>query len=446
MDPIVGVLIGLAAGGVIGYLWARGGAATAAERARAAEDERARLETQLSDERTARTAAESDREAARARADESEKRVQERDQFIKGFVETSRGDQQNAYAKLSQAALEATTKQFLELANQTLQATARGAAGDLEVRKKEIEGLLAPMRDELGKLASAANAMEQKRSEAYGTIQQLVSSLSGQAQRLEKQTLDLTSALRGSSQARGRWGEAQFRRIVELAGMLEHCDFDEQKEASDGSRPDAIVHLPGERTIAIDAKAPLSAYFEAVELAEPAARAEALARHAAAVRGHVKALSQRNYPEQLENSVDFVVMFLPGDSLLAAAFEGDPDVWETAARARVLIATPVTLIALLRTCALYWQQNALAENAKQIAGAASEFYDRVATFSEHLDGVGQGLAKAADAYRRAVGSFNTRILPSGARLKELGAAANTKKTIEELKPVDTPLRELRSGE
>ena len=324
MDPIVGVLIGLAAGGVIGYLWARGGAATAAERARAAEDERARLETQLSAERTARTAAESDREAARARADESEKRVQERDQFIKGFVETSRGDQQNAYAKLSQAALEATTKQFLELANQTLQATARGAAGDLEVRKKEIEGLLAPMRDELGKLASAANAMEQKRSEAYGTIQQLVSSLSGQAQRLEKQTLDLTSALRGSSQARGRWGEAQFRRIVELAGMLEHCDFDEQKEASDGSRPDAIVHLPGERTIAIDAKAPLSAYFEAVELAEPAARAEALARHAAAVRGHVKALSQRNYPEQLENSVDFVVMFLPGDSLLAAAFEGIP--------------------------------------------------------------------------------------------------------------------------
>src|SRR5262245_46849096 len=314
MEAVLGILVGLAAGVAIGYLWARGGAL-----------------------------------AARARAEESEKRAQENVASLKALVDSSREDQQNAFARLSQEALASANERFLELGKQALEASARGAAGDLELRKKEIEALLSPMREELGKLTAASAAMDVKREGAYATIQQMVATLGGQAQRLEKQTADLATALRGSSQARGRWGEVQLRRIVELAGMLEHCDFDEQKEAAEGLRPDAIIHLPGGRDIAIDAKAPLSAYLEAADAPDDATRAAALARHAEALKNHVKALSQRNYPGSFENSVDFVVLFLPGDSFLGAAFESKADVWEAAARARVLIATPVTLIALLRT-------------------------------------------------------------------------------------------------
>ena len=249
----------------------------------------------------------------------------------------------------------------------------------------------------------------------------------------------MDTALRGTQQ-RGRWGEIALRNIAELAGMSEHCDFDEQATVGDGKRPDMVVKLPEGRLIAIDAKVPLAGYLKAVEAADDAAREAGLKEHVQAVRVHIKALAARDYAADLEGDIDLVVLFLPGDAFLAAAFGEDPDLQVEALRSRVLVATPTTLVALLRTVAIYHQQQVLAENAQQIADTARELYDRAAKIGEDLGRAGRGLKTAVDAFNAAVGSYERRFLPMGQKLADLKVTEQSRRELSAPDPVSVTPR------
>jgi DNA recombination protein RmuC len=361
-----------------------------------------------------------------------------------GFVEASRRDLENAFKALAAQALDGTTKQFLELAATRLGQARSEATADLDARRTAIEEMLKPLRETLGKLETRTGELEMKREGAYATLMQQVKGLSELTSTLQTQTTSLATALRGS-QVRGRWGEIALRNVAELAGMTEHCDFEEQETVSSGGRPDMTVRLPGGRFIAVDSKVPLSAYLEAAEATDEAARGAALDRHVAALKAHVKALAGREYARELKGDVDLVVLFLPGDPFLSAAFSRSPDLQVEALRSKVLLATPTTLVALLRTVAIYWQQRALAENAELIASAARELYERTAVFAEHLGKVGRGLGTAVDAYNSAVGSFEKRVVPAGEKLKELKAVEGAKKEIGGVEILDEQVRRLEAG-
>ena len=362
-----------------------------------------------------------------------------------GFVESSRRDLENAFKALAAQALDGTTRQFLELAATRFSQARTEAASDLEARKTAIEELLKPLRETLGKLETRTGELETKREGAYATLMTQVQGLAQLTSSLQAQTTSLATALRGS-QVRGRWGEIALRNVAELAGMTEHCDFEEQEMVSSGGRPDMTVRLPGGRFIAVDSKVPLAAYLEAAEAVDETARNAALDRHVAALKAHVKVLAGRDYARVLEGDVDLVVLFLPGDPFLSAAFSRSPDLQVEALRSKVLLATPTTLVALLRTVAIYWQQRALAENAELIAAAARELYERTAVFAEHLGKVGRGLGSAVDAYNSAVGSFERRVVPAGEKLKELKAVEAPKREIGGVEPVDEQVRRLEVGD
>jgi len=241
-----------------------------------------------------------------------------------------------------------------------------------------------------------------------------------------------------SNQARGRWGEETLRRVVEAAGMSAHCDFTEQTSLGE-NRPDLIVKLPGKRFIIVDAKVPDFDFLNALESAEPVRRTEALAAHAAKLKATIKALADRDYPRQFPNALDYVVLFVPAESLFSAALEGDHDLIIWAAEKRILLATPASLIALLRSVSVSWQQHAQTENAQKIAEAAQEFYARVVKFTEHFEKIRAGLERANSAFNDAAASFQTRIRPAGERLVELGGASSAKE-LADVQPLDSTLR------
>ncbi len=464
MDPIVGLLLGLGAGLAVGaglgWLAARlrgasglsaaladaskareqsaGQVASAQSRAEAAEAQLKESRAEAAEERTKRAAA----DQARATADAQRAALEARERELREFVERSRTEFQNAFQALSKQALESSSRSFLDLAKQAFKADATEAASQLEARKKEIETLVTPLKESLGKLDLATQEMDKRRVSAYATIEELVRGVREQTKTLEQRAGSLEASLRGSSQARGRWGEVALRNVVELAGMTEHCDFHEQTATDDGTRPDFTIRMPNAQRIAVDSKAPLSAYLEACEATEDVTRTAALRKHAADLRVHVKALSSKAYWERIGEGIDFVVLFLPGDSFLSAAFEGNSEIFDEAARARVLLATPVTLLALLRSVALSWQQARVAENAKEIAATAKELYDRAAVFSRHLAAIGKGLTSATSAYNQAVGSYQLRLIPVARRLEELGAADRSSKEVASLESVDLTARAL----
>jgi DNA recombination protein RmuC len=241
-----------------------------------------------------------------------------------------------------------------------------------------------------------------------------------------------------SNQARGRWGEETLRRVVEAAGMSAHCDFTEQTQAGE-NRPDLVVRLPGERVIIVDAKVPDFDFLNALETADPAKRAESLATHATKLKGTIKALADRDYPRQFPNALDYVVLFVPAESLFSAALEGDHDLIIWAADKRILLATPASLIALLRSVAVSWQQHKQTENAQRIAEAAQELFTRVCKFTEHFEKIRDGLVKANDAFNGAVASYQSRIRPAGEKLTELGGTA-PEKELADVQPVESVLR------
>ena len=295
------------------------------------------------------------------------------------------------------------------------------AAADLEKRQQAVEHMVEPIAESLGVIGSRLEQLEVSRREAYAGLSQQVRSLYESQELLRDQTGNLVTALR-NPQARGRWGEMQLRRVVEMAGMLPHCDFEEQSTVTteDGRiRPDVVVHLPGSKTVVVDAKVALDAYLAAVEESDDVQCKAKLVQHARQMRTHVDKLAAKSYWTQFSDAPDFVVLFVPGDSLLGAALEHDPGLMEHAVANKVLLATPVTLIALLRAVAYGWQQEALADNARQIADVGREMQDRVLTFVKHFGKVGRSLDRAVEAYNDAAGSLEHRVLVQTRRFTEL---------------------------
>ncbi|MGZ5022124.1 MAG: DNA recombination protein RmuC [Chthoniobacterales bacterium] len=353
----------------------------------------------------------------------------------------------DAFKALSAEALQQNNTSFLELAKTTLEKTHESAKSDLEKRQGEIGALVQPMRESLEKVDSKIQELEKARSGAYEALSTQVRSLAETQNYLRSETSNLVRALR-SPIVRGRWGEVQLRRVVELAGMIEHCDFVEQPsvQTEDGRmRPDVIVHLPAGKTIVIDAKATLSAYLDALEASDDDARIGLLEQHAQQVRHHIEKLSRKAYWEQFDSAPDFVVLFLPGEVFFSAALERDPLLIEYGADKRIILATPTTLIALLRAVCYGWRQEKLAQNAREISQLGGELYKRFADLSLHIGRLGKSLNQSVEAYNRAAGNIETRVLVSARKFRDLGAAP-LGMDIEVLPQVEQIARELQAPE
>ena len=334
-------------------------------------------------------------------------------------------------------ALAANNPKFLELANELLGRFQATAEGDLSQRQERIAGLVKPLEEQLRAYQQRLQQAEAQQQSALGQVHEQLKALASQSQTLSSETQRLRVVL-SSNQARGRWGEETLRRVVEAAGLSAHCDFTEQLQEGD-RKPDLVVHLPGDRIIIVDSKVPDLDFLHALNLADETKRAEALHEHAAKLRATIKALADRDYPAQFAHALDYVVLFLPAESLFSAALEGDRDLIVWAAERRILIATPASLIALLRSVAVSWQQHDQSVNARAISEAARELFERVAKFTEHFEGIRDGLQKANDAYNKALGSYESRVRPQGEKLVKLGAASDTR-PLAEIEPAATALR------
>ncbi len=346
-------------------------------------------------------------------------------------------DLREAFKALSAEALKQTQPEFLRLANETLSKFQESAKGDLAQRQESIKTLVEPLKLQLETYQKRLQQSETLQSATLGEVKKQLETLAVQSQSLASETQQFRMVLK-SNQARGRWGEETLRRVVEAAGMSAHCDFTEQAQAGE-NRPDLIVHLPGDRLIIVDAKVPDLDFLNAIDYADDAKRAEALATHARKLKETVKQLGDKDYPRQFPNALDHVVLFLPAESLFSAALEGDHELIVWAASKRIMLATPASLIALLRSVSVSWQQHAQSENAQKIAEAAQELYTRVAKFTEHFERIRDGLEKANNAYNDAVGSYERSIRPSGERVLKLGGT-NSSKELADVKPLDSTLR------
>jgi DNA recombination protein RmuC len=336
----------------------------------------------------------------------------------KQFAESGAAKLTETFQALADAALRSNQSAFLDAARTTLETTRAEMSGDLAQKQTAIEGVVQPLADSLGRLEVHVRELERAREKAYG-------SLGEQVQTLARETATLSTALR-SPQTRGRWGEVTLRRVAELAGMVHNCDFHEQEtREGDGVRirPDMIVRLPAGRTLIVDAKVPLTAYLDAVSAADETTRKAALLRHAQQVSEHVRQLSSKQYWNQFQPAPELVVLFLPGDHFFSAALESRPDLIEEALARKVVIATPVTLISVLKGIAYGWNQEQLAENAEEIRRVASEMYDRVQLVQEHYSDTGRLLEKTVEAYNRSVGSWDSRLVPALRKMRELGVAS-----------------------
>jgi DNA recombination protein RmuC len=351
-------------------------------------------------------------------------------------------DLQNAFKALAADALKNNNSSFLQIAQETLKRFQSDARGDLDARQKAVADLVAPVRESLTKVDAQIQQMEIARGEAYGDLKAQVQSLITTQKELQSETGNLVRALR-TPNVRGRWGEIQLRRVVEIAGMLSYCDFAEQETITGESgrlRPDLVVKLPGGKNVVVDAKTPLQAFLEAFETTDEETRRACLANHARQVRDHMKTLSGKGYWEQFEATPEFVVMFLPGETFFSAALEQDPGLIEQGVMQRVIPASPTTLIALLKAVAYGWNQEKLARNAQQISALGKELHERLRKLAGHITGVGTNLDRAVEAYNQAVGSLENRVLVSARKFAELGASVAD--DIPELEPIETTSRAL----
>ena len=324
----------------------------------------------------------------------------------------------NSFKAMAADALNANSKQFSD--------------------KTELQ--LQPLKEQLDKLAKETRTLEETRQQSRGQLSEQLNKLQLATTSLQMKSESLSTALRGSSQARGQWGETVLERILELAGMTKDIHFTVQRSVGDGLRPDFQILLPGGDVIPVDSKVPMAAYLDAQKEEDTTVRAQLLKQHTADVMKHVKDLAKKDYAKNVAGEIDFTVMFLPGDHLLSATFEHDQHLQEKAMEARVLIATPVTMMALLRTVDLYWQQEKIAKNAVEIADTAKEYHERMKVFTEHMNKVGKGLKSSVDSYNKAIGSYNKNVLPQGRRVEQLSAASSAKQ-LEEPKSLELNVRE-----
>lgn len=350
----------------------------------------------------------------------------------------------DAFNALSAQALARNNQAFLDLATQNLTRFQETAKGDLAARQQAVEGLVKPLSEELAKLAGQTQALEKARAESYGQLSEQVRNLFGAQQELKQETGRLVTALR-RPEVRGRWGEVQLKRVVEMAGMLDHCDFFEQETSGDGRRPDMLVRLPGGKTVVLDSKAPVTAYLEAVEAEHEDARGRALTRFVQHVRTHIQQLAAKSYWDQFEQSPEFVVMFLPGEAFFSAALQQDPELIEYASAQKVILATPTTLLALLKAVYFGWRQEALAENARQVSELGALLYERLSKLGEHWNSVGKNLGQAVKAYNDATGSLETRVLVTARKFEDLQVAPEGK-SLPVVLTVDQATRTVQAAE
>jgi DNA recombination protein RmuC len=452
MSSTIGILIGLALGiilgGIIGWL-------AGAKRAPVATPVDNRVEGELRQQLSQREGevAKSREEITRlntvcatadAQKEAAEKILAEQRQLHERTLGEAKSAQDKALADLrevfkgmSAEALKQTQPEFLRLAEQSFGKLQEAAKGDLEKRQESIKTLVEPLKQQLETYQRRLQQSETSQATAMGEVKKHLESLAAQSQSLANETLQFRMVLK-SNQARGRWGEETLRRVVEAAGMSAHCDFSEQMQSGD-SKPDLIVKLPGNRFIIVDAKVPDLDFLTALDTADGTKRTEALTAHATKLKETIRALGARDYPKQFPNALDLVVLFLPAESLFSAALEGDHELIIWAAARKITLATPASLIALLRSVSVSWQQHAQSENAQLIAAAAQELYQRVVKFTEHFEKIRDGLAKANTAYNEALGSYDRSVKPSGERVLKLGGGVQGKE-LADVQPLEGGLR------
>jgi DNA recombination protein RmuC len=423
VELLVAILVAAALAGVLVYLALRGREAGLRERLRMREDDATRVAGEL--------------EVARGEL--------LRLTSVNAQLSTSLAAEREAHTRLtnefkalSADALRANRQDFLAQAQEAFRHLQQQSAGDLDQRRQAVEALVKPIRESLEKVDAKIGEIEKARAGAYGALGEQLKALNFSQLQLQAETARLSTALRSTTYA-GSWGELQLRRVVEMADMVSYCDFTEQ-ETSGSLRADVVVRLPGGQRIVVDAKAPLASFRAAGDTTDETQRAAHLAEHAQKVRGHIDALGAKNYWEQFQPAPEFVVLFLPGDHFLTAALQADNTLMDRALSRRVLLATPTTLIALLKAAAYGWRQEALSRNAEEISELGRSLHDRVATFADNLDKVGRSLEAAVKGYNSAVGSFSGMLLPGARKLGELGARGS--KQLEPPGVIDSTVREI----
>lgn len=394
------------------------------------------LQTELRSLSDAKVKAETELESSRSNLAEQKKVFTEnQNQLIDSFK------------LLSHEALQSNNHSFLETAKSSLDKILSETKGELDKRHEAMGGLITPLKDSLKRYEAQIKAMEEGRQHAYGELTQRLKSLSSSQEELQKETGNLVNALR-APQVRGRWGELTLRRVVEMAGMSQYCDYQEQVsvESETGRlRPDMVVTLPSNRVLVVDAKVSLAAYLDSEEATNETDRKECLTRHASQLRVHMQQLSAKSYWSQFDDTPEFVVMFIPGESFFSAALEHDRTLIEDGMSKNVILATPTTLIALLKAVAYGWRQEQMAENAREVGALGKQLYERLRTLSGHINDMGKGLTRANESYNKAVASLESRVFPTARKFKELGVASDGKEIVA-MEPIETLPRTLTTQE